>query len=113
MKKTEIFCSWMNNNTIVINSSGQVHPCCYLGNAESRMGFQKLPAEYNDASELMEYYYNNLDDYNIFKTPLDEIFKGEWFKMLQESWSTTPVRHCIKNCSRNIDQKQERSDEEL
>ena len=53
--------------------------------------------------EVTSEYIENQDEYNIFKTPLEDIVNSEWFtKTLPESW-TDPKRivwQCYKFCSK-------------
>jgi hypothetical protein len=84
----------------MVNSTGQVWPCCYLG-------------EYEEIKKLKEFekhvwkdYEKNKDKQNLNKHSLKEVLNSEWFtKTLPESWKDekTTARQCKSWCTKGND----------
>ena len=93
-----INCSWQKLNRINISFDGQVHPCCYFGNA-----YDKKSPWYLKLSLINEYTEEN-KNLNIFNNSLSNIIDHEWFKnKLPNSWeSETPIKQCVQHCSSRI-----------
>lgn len=78
-------CMARDNKEIYIDSTGGVHPCCYLGHINQ------------DAISIPELMIHKLwiiekigmDKINAILTPLKKIIDSEYFKLIEESWSKT------------------------
>jgi hypothetical protein len=122
--KMNIDCEWMRSERVLINPDGQVLPCCFLANVmymseqngrpdnwtpkeeygvEDQIGDIDRVAYITTTEKVLNEYYVNKDEYNIFKTPLEEIVASEWFtKTLPESWDDPEktIRQCKKHCTK-------------
>tara|TARA_B100000902_G_scaffold265350_1_gene251424 strand:+ start:696 stop:1025 length:330 start_codon:yes stop_codon:yes gene_type:complete len=99
----KIDCKFLKQTTsTIVNSTGQVWPCCYFGNHEHK------PIEYNVEKDqhIFKEYYKNKDKQNLNNHTLKEILNNEWFtKTLPESWKDekTCSRQCKNWCTKGHD----------
>lgn len=112
---TKITCRWAApRNEVVVNSDGQVLPCCYHQNAYHWGLTSGRP---NDLlrSDTYKYYLENKEEFNLFHSSISDILNHEWYtKTLPESMEQEQaIPNCERNCStrRNkIHQLRERHD---
>ena len=92
-KKYNISCEWMNDNKLVINSDGNIVPCCYFSQPMTTPRYKEF-----NAIEVIKKYDN--EEHNIFKKNLIDILKdSNWFnKHLPNSWKKDPVHVCKRFC---------------
>jgi MoaA/NifB/PqqE/SkfB family radical SAM enzyme len=86
----EISCKVLNEKSIYINAKGQVIPCCWL--------------DYNAMLPIHPSRVDMLDKGIKFETlkekTLDEIFGEKTFTTIRDSWGTSPVRECSRQCGK-------------
>ncbi len=119
--KCNVTCEWMRDNRLLINPDGQVIPCCYLANVllmveklappEEQPKDDAINVQNGPKFKISEQFWNepvlreyveNKDDFNVFKRPLEDILKSDWFtKTLPESWDDSDrlVLQCANKCS--------------
>jgi len=97
-----INCKFLNQTTnTIVNSTGQVWPCCYFGNKEHKAIEQD--------QHIFKEYNKNKDKHNLNNYTLKEILNSEWFtKTLPESWKDeeTCARQCKRWCTEGHDPAQ-------
>lgn len=125
--KLNIRCEWMETQRLLINPDGQTFPCCFLANVmytaekmgrpdkwdpkaeygiEDQIGDIERVSYITATEKVLNEYYERKDEYNIFKTPLEDIINSEWFtKTLPESWDdpNRAIRQCKKYCTMKND----------
>ena len=86
----KIDCKFLKQTTrIMVNNSGQVWPCCYLGNKEHKSVEQD--------QHIFKEYNKNKDNLNLNNYTLKEILNTKWFtKILPESWKDDKT--CASSC---------------
>jgi hypothetical protein len=91
---TCIKCKWMDEKRIVVNTDGQVLPCCYFANmvyfstVNTAQGTE-LPDGHKVqmAHPVLKSYVDSAEAHNIFETGMETILDSEWYtKTLPESW---------------------------
>lgn len=106
----KIRCKWQEDKRFLVNPDGQLMPCCYLGNIYYQSAlftkqnrsdelFEGHNAQFNHF--LLQAYFENEDDLNVFKKDVGEILEHEWFtKTLPESWESDETVHiqCRRMC---------------
>lgn len=88
----KIVCGWSISNNLKIDFHGNVWPCCFFENSflNNRKSFLRIPF-------IQEYFKY---DHSVFKKPLYEILKTDWWKKLPETFnSNNPIHNCTWNCS--------------
>ena len=94
-----INCKFLKQTTnTIVNSTGQVWPCCYFGTHEHKLQEQD--------QYVFEQYNKNKDKHNLNNYTVKEILNNEWFtKTLPESWKDekTCARQCKRWCTKDHD----------
>lgn len=93
---TGISCMTANNKEIYVDSTGDVHPCCFLG-VESQL-HNGTP----DALQYREWLNTNIDKskINAKLSSLKEVVNGEFFKKIEDTWSRTHENGRLLCCSK-------------
>jgi len=98
----KIDCKFLKQTTnTIVNSTGQVWPCCYFGVHEHKSIEQEQP--------IFKEYQKNKDKYNLNNHTLKEILNSEWFtKTLPDSWKDDKMtaRQCKRWCTEGHDPAQ-------
>jgi len=98
----KIDCKFLKQTTnTIVNSTGQVWPCCYFGTHEHKLQEQD--------QYVFEQYNKNKDKQNLNNYTVKEILNNEWFtKTLPESWKDekTCARQCKRWCTKDHDPAQ-------
>lgn len=98
----KIDCKFLKQTTnTIVNSTGQVWPCCYFGTHEHKLQEQD--------QYVFEQYNKNKDKQNLNNYTVKEILNNEWFtKTLPESWKDekTCARQCKRWCTKDYDPAQ-------
>ena len=81
-----IVCKFQANNSIYVDFTNRVWPCCYLPNAKWLVGDQKF---YDD------YFYDKSN--NLLEKSLEEIMNDPFWDILQMSWDVKSA--CLPACS--------------
>ena len=81
-----IVCKFQVNNSLYVDFTNRVWPCCYLPNAKWLVGDQKF---YDD------YFYDKSN--NLLEKSLEEIMNDTFYDVLQMSWHEKSS--CLKPCS--------------
>lgn len=106
----KINCKWQEDQRLLVNPDGQVMPCCYLANLYYQCSlfakqqkedqlFEGHKAQFNHF--LLQAYFKNEEDLNIFNNDVEDILNHEWFtKILPESWEKEETQHiqCSRMC---------------
>ena len=100
--KKKIVCRWGTNDSLQINFDGQVHPCCFFGNAAAQV-FYHNDNKYHGYKnlKLTEKYIDEAFKYNLNFTPFLDIIKSDWFRnqILADHKSDNPHIKCKQHCS--------------
>ena len=98
----KIDCKFLKQTTnTIVNSTGQVWPCCYFGTHEHKLQEQD--------QYVFEQYNKNKDKQNLNNYTVKEILNNKWFtKTLPESWKDekTCARQCKRWCTKDHDPAQ-------
>ena len=92
-KEYDISCEWMNDNRLVINSDGNIIPCCYFA-------LPMTPPRHDKFNEIEVIKKYDNEEHNVFKKNLIDILKdSNWFnKHLPNSWEKNPTHVCKRFC---------------
>ena len=106
----KIRCRWEQDKRLLVNPDGQAFPCCYLSNNyyqstvyEERGTYDELPDGHkaNIEHPVMAAYFECQDEYNVFKTDVNDILTSQWFtETLPNSWDSDETVHfqCKRMC---------------
>lgn len=94
--KQHISCKAKEYSQIYVGADGIVTPCCWL-NVKSIFHRNENRIDYMD--QINE--FPNLND-----SSLEEIFNSGYFNKVEQTWESSPLRECSKQCGK-IDKLQE------
>jgi len=98
IETTKLDCLTQQNSEIYIDSSGRLHPCCFLG-----IGGQDV-ASSDDAKQYNRWLKNRNDENNCKKYTIQEIMSRDFLSSISDTWSCTHAQGrmltCSKMCSR-------------
>lgn len=101
---TEITCDWAERNTMLIDASGQVFPCCFFETqVKEWLSINSKEASFEKEFPIFDALANNPWDKNIFETPIKDIIYGDYFgRYLEETISKpeTASHLCKKFCGK-------------
>jgi MoaA/NifB/PqqE/SkfB family radical SAM enzyme len=96
-----INCMVKKTNQIYISATGTVNPCCWT-NIEHDCHTDLSRVDYMDLIGVWP---------NLKKQKLSEIFDSGYFDKIEETWTTSPLKVCKKNCGKfNVYYEQYRND---
>jgi MoaA/NifB/PqqE/SkfB family radical SAM enzyme len=87
-----INCKVSKDKSLYVSANGLISPCCWLDFNGSN------PASTN----LLDFTDNGFSHPNLNKNTLNEIFDGDFFIKIKETWNKTPLVQCTKQCG-NVD----------
>jgi MoaA/NifB/PqqE/SkfB family radical SAM enzyme len=104
----DITCRWSAQNRVYILSNGDLVPCCYHGNSYWKYLQTGKESELTRSPHFKK-YIKNREKYNIFKIPINDILKSDWYtNTLKNSFtSDNPIPQCVKICSSRIRKEQQ------
>jgi len=85
---SNIICKVKEEGNIYINAKGNVTSCCW-------MDFSGMSP---DSEVYEDYLSRGLTTPSLLNTTLSAIFESEYFNMIEQSWSTNPLKTCNKQC---------------
>lgn len=96
-KTVEIDCTAKKINHLYIGADGYVFPCGWLH--DRLYGYE--PEKHGDHEKIFELMNlaGGKEKANIYHTPIKEIIKGDWFRVLEESWTNeNRLERCAVQC---------------
>lgn len=95
---TEISCRAKKEQSIYIDCTGNVVPCCFIG-----ASLYTRPAIFKINDGWDEIYQPYVNSANLYVSPLEDILKSDFFNKIEESWSkeysTGRIASCGMTCS--------------
>lgn len=83
-----ITCKAAKQEQIYVAASGKVSPCCWL-DMEYKLAIQDTRIDYMDKIGVFPGLRTNT---------LDEIFKSNFFRKIENTWDNEPLLECAKQC---------------
>lgn len=88
--KPTISCKAKNANEMYIGANGAVSPCCWID-------LEWLPPVSNERIDYME----KIGKFpNLRTTSLEEIFNSDYFTQIENTWSSSCLETCKKQCGK-------------
>lgn len=95
LNTTEINCMTVQQKSIYVSARGLLFPCCWTGGIHNQWGH----------SLQLKEFFGNLDNIDLNKQTMKEIFDSGIFERVKKSWSCKSVAEgrlqiCAKTCSK-------------
>ena len=98
---TDINCKAIEKSEIFVTAEGHVFPCCWLGGQQYKWYWKPKEAPIWNLIE-------NPNNINAIYNSLEDIISGEFFNMIEKSWSCSSVKEgklkvCANKCGTGFD----------
>jgi MoaA/NifB/PqqE/SkfB family radical SAM enzyme len=89
-EKTTIHCKAKQSSSIYVGADGSVTPCCWLDYAGT------MPNSFS----MVDYKDKGFINPNLNTSSMQDIFDGNYFSLIEETWADKPLRECTKQCGK-------------
>lgn len=93
---TKISCFWMHNNGLYISAEGHLFPCGWL--ADRLYGVDSESSLDHIRLKQMIDSIGGKKAVSVFERSIKDLVNGDWFKLIEKSWSESRLRRCAVNC---------------
>lgn len=105
LKNCQIRCRVQEERSIYVSATGEVFPCCWLGQEPWLSGFERIPG---NLTEFLRHKGLTTQALSLYHHKLDDILAGPIFQVhVPKSWSAEStdgrLRTCAKTCGQQLD----------